>query len=262
MIDRMAEGSEPWFVLAHFMDPHEPYRRGGRDVISRYRREVEYLDDWLGSLFAELSESGRYERMLIVLTADHGEEIDEQRSTLHVGGERAERHGFSLYQELIRVPLIVKFPSGAAAGDRIQEPVSLVDIAPTILGVAGLQVPAGFRGVDLRTLLGQGARSPERTIFAGGLMEADQMLTAIRGDRKLVSPDSLLSRKTAVAFELAEDPNERLPIPLEDAHESFRALFDELHAEATVASPPELKGAEVELNPAQRRQLQELGYVE
>ncbi len=112
----------------------------------------------MGQLFDWLRSTGAYDRALVILTSDHGEEFREHGGWLH---------GFTLYEEQIHVPLIIKPPSslGAAVGRRSQ-PVSLLDVVPTVLEIASLPLPEGLDGRSLvPDLLGR-PPSSVRTIFA------------------------------------------------------------------------------------------------
>ena len=115
-----------------------------------YLEEVHFVDRQLGRLFDELRARGRYDDALIVVTSDHGEEFWE-----HGGFE----HGHTLYDELVRVPLLVK-PPGGAAGERTAEPVRVLDVVPTVLEFAGLESPASVVGASLLPLIDPNSREP------------------------------------------------------------------------------------------------------
>ncbi len=130
----------------------------GKKVSPEIKRKIEFVyragvytfDKRFGEFIRWLREKGLYRKSTIILTADHGEEFGE-----HGGWE----HGHSLYNELIRVPLILKLPGNKFAGLRVKEPVSLVDILPTILETYGLRVPHGLDGVSLlKTIQGKVGR--------------------------------------------------------------------------------------------------------
>ena len=127
-LDSPAAKQGPFFLFAHYMDPHDPYfvhpfngegyarvanPNPPASVADKYRQlydgEIAYLDEHLGRLFADLKRRGLYDKMLIVLTGDHGEEFHEH------GGWW---HGTTLYDEQIHVPLILKPPAGGARGRR------------------------------------------------------------------------------------------------------------------------------------------------
>jgi arylsulfatase A-like enzyme len=101
-----------------------------QNIIGLYDGEIRYTDEkFIGPLIAALKEIGLYDRTMIIFTSDHGEEFFEH----HGWG-----HGHSLYDESLKVPLIIKFPESRFKGKRILERVSLVDIFPTVLEETGI----------------------------------------------------------------------------------------------------------------------------
>ena len=117
-------------------DPHEL-----QQVVNLYDAEIFYMDRHLGRFFDGLRKLGLYDNSLIILTADHGEAFFEHGHWGHV---------VSLYEEVVRVPLIVKWPGNAKRG-RVDRPASLIDIFPTMAAEAGIEAGA-TSGVDLRRL--------------------------------------------------------------------------------------------------------------
>jgi arylsulfatase A-like enzyme len=129
---------------------------GLRYLFDLYDAEIRELDDRLAEFFAWLEERGLAEDTLIVLTSDHGEEFLEHGSVLH---------GRTYYQEIIRIPWVMKGP-GIPPGTRVAAPVHHVDMAPTLLALAGVPAPAGLDGLDLSPVWRAGAALPERTLYA------------------------------------------------------------------------------------------------
>ncbi|MFT7462382.1 MAG: arylsulfatase A-like enzyme [Pseudohongiellaceae bacterium] len=116
---------EPFFLWVHYFDPHHPYQAPApfsSSVADAYDAEISYADSEFGRLLDTLQNSGRMEDTLIIATADHGDSLGEH-------GEQS--HGFFLYDAAVKVPLIVAGPR--VSPGRSQTPVSLVDIAPTVL---------------------------------------------------------------------------------------------------------------------------------
>ena len=225
---------EDAFLFLHFMDVHEPYRdhRGSRiaapmrDLAPRtrvpsaeeaslirdlYAGDVSYLDGVLGPFLAELPPDAT-----VVLTADHGESLGEHGCWAH---------GFCLSQEALRVPLLIRGP-GVAAGHE-PRPVQLVDLAPTVLALAGVEPPGSFLG---RSLLAGGSSVPIVTAS----FSAGPLRWAVRdGNRKATihtAPQPALGGSTAGKalegdprptggwlFDLARDPKEEHPQRLEGA---------------------------------------------
>lgn len=134
----------PFFLWLHFYDPHDPYDPPepfkGRFASAPYDGEIAYTDSVLGKFFATLRTRGLYQGTLIAAAADHGEAFGEH-------GEL--RHGIFLYDETIHVPLLFKLPGGRSAGRRVENRVALADVAPTILRLTGLPVPAAMQGQSL-----------------------------------------------------------------------------------------------------------------
>jgi len=106
-----------------------------------YDGEIRYMDRLLGRFISRLKNEGMYENTLIVVTSDHGE---------HFGERGLAYHQFSLYEQLLNVPLLVKWP-GSTNSSVSEELVSLVDIAPTILDVVGIDIPSSIEGRSLRS---------------------------------------------------------------------------------------------------------------
>ena len=103
-----------------------------------YDAEIRQLDDELARFFAYMEESGLMENTLVIVTSDHGEEFFEHGGPLH---------GRTYFQEVLAIPLILRGP-GIPAGRRFSDPVGLVDVVPTILGVLGLGRTNRMDGID------------------------------------------------------------------------------------------------------------------
>jgi arylsulfatase A-like enzyme len=143
-IDRTVSRGEPKsFFWVHYFDAHEPYLATtfGESDVDRYDSEILEVDGAIKRLMTEARQ--RLKRDIVFcITADHGEEFHEHGGVYH---------GSSLYEEQIRVPLIFNIPGFPAK--RIRTPVELVDIAPTLLSLADVDVPPSMRGDDLRSIM-------------------------------------------------------------------------------------------------------------
>ena len=149
-----AKGREPFFLWAHFFDPHldydppEPFRTRYRDNF--YDAEIAYTDQQVGVLLERLKKLGLYGNTLVILTGDHGESLGEH-------GESA--HSIFIYDSTQRIPLILKLPEESRAGTSAGGLARHVDIVPTVLDVLGLPnaAPPGLPGRSLLPLaLGRG----------------------------------------------------------------------------------------------------------
>ncbi|MCA9537269.1 MAG: sulfatase-like hydrolase/transferase [Myxococcales bacterium] len=123
----------PVFLVAHYADAHAPYQAPSRfagertDLVGRYLAEVRSVDHEVGRVLAWLRAHDRLDRTVVVVFADHGENLGDHGA---VGGH----HGVSVYDEVIRVPLLMRVPG--VKPRRIDDAVSVVDIAPTLLDLA------------------------------------------------------------------------------------------------------------------------------
>ncbi|MCY3003922.1 MAG: sulfatase-like hydrolase/transferase [Planctomycetota bacterium] len=193
-------GDEPLFTFVHFYDPHVPYapprefallhgadmkvlddpkaRRGfdwyelstaqrealvsNPDAVAHmkalYAGEISYADAQLKRLLDGLEAAGRLERTLIVLTSDHGEGLGSHDYWFD--------HGSFLFDEELHVPLIVRFPGNAHAGTRVKGQVRLLDVAPTVLDVLGLQATLETTGESLLQLAQNVPDERKRPSFA------------------------------------------------------------------------------------------------
>ena len=140
-------GDERFFLFVHYFDPHNPYSPP-EPFTARYRGdayagEIAYTDYCIGQVIAKLKSLGIYDSSLLVITADHGESRGEHIETTH---------SYFIYQNTIQVPLIVKAP-GVMQGATVDEPASIIDIVPTVLGLLGERAPPSVQGADLSSLL-------------------------------------------------------------------------------------------------------------
>lgn len=140
-----SSGSSPLFLWVHYFDPHYPYAPPPpfreRYSADPYAGEVAYMDAEIGRLLDGLEEFGVLDRAVIVVAGDHGEDLGDH-------GERS--HGIFLYDSTVRVPLILSCPELLPAGAVFTDPVSLVDVVPTVTALLGLGDTGGtFQGENL-----------------------------------------------------------------------------------------------------------------
>jgi uncharacterized sulfatase len=208
----------------------------------------------LGAFIDRLKRLGLYDKTLFVVTADHGEEFYDHQSY---------GHGHSLYQELIRVPWIVRYPG--VPPRRIADTVSTVDIAPTVLSSLGLAVPPAMEGIDRSAQL-LGARAPALSAAVSDFLDDRRSIRA--GRWKLI-----LRGLTPTFFDLERDPQELNELDLAEhavALRYCRVLLGQFlgaldRGDWLNADPPgrsvELKGDDAVIDEATAAGLRALGYA-
>ncbi|MGH9379607.1 MAG: sulfatase-like hydrolase/transferase, partial [Thermoanaerobaculia bacterium] len=190
---------QPFFLFFHIYEPHSPYEPP-EPWASRYRLpydgEVAAADAVIGRLVAALQGMGIYDRCLLILLSDHGEGLMDH-------GEQ--EHEVLLYRELLQVPLLVKLPGGQRGGTRVERPVQLIDVVPTVLDLLGAEKPAGLSGSSLVAETQDGER---RAIYSENFYPRlhfgwSELASSIRGRYHLIyGPDPEL-------YDLIADPAER-----------------------------------------------------
>lgn len=276
----------PFFLWIHYLDPHVPHTpparfqpdgeppegmgmsfarqnaiRNGyftpsaeqREWIRKlYDAEVRTVDEAVGRVLDRLRELDLLETAVIVLTSDHGEEFWE-----HGGYE----HGHSLYEEVLRVPLLIRTPAASRA--MIDRPVSLESVAPTLLDLAGVPFdPARFPRGSLAGLIAGPAPEGFRPLVAGTLLYHEDRISVRFGDWKYIRP--LISQGEEL-YNLATDPGERISVAeshesaVEEAGRYLKAHFAAVQEMRVRMGEP---GKGEKLDDQTLEQLRSLGYVE
>lgn len=231
--------NRPFFLYLHTTDPHGPYtprspfkerfapdvidpELGSNDEILRlgastdpippqvlaqlrglYDGEVAFNDAAFGELIAKLRELDLYESTIVVLLSDHGEEFDEHG---RLG------HGHSLFEEMLAIPLIVRFPGDLGRGSKVDTTVGQTDILPTLLDYIGAPVPAAVQGRTLLPLIAEGAMSLDGAGISYALLDMDgrEVESVTTAERKLIRYlEYDRPRAPMELFELATDPGEQ-----------------------------------------------------
>ncbi|NUP04673.1 MAG: sulfatase-like hydrolase/transferase [Polyangiaceae bacterium] len=210
-------GDRRVFLWVHLFEPHEPYDAhagfdfGARDI-DRYDAEIAESDRAIGDLVREVR--ARRPKTLVILTADHGEEFGDH------GGRY---HGTTVYEEQVRVPLVLNAP-GLLGPLLIKQPVQLVDLLPTTLAALRVPRPARVRGRDLGDLVT--AVAPDDAEAGIAFSESEDMMLLAKGPRRLVC----LRRAGACSlYDLTEDPRERRDVASSNPAE-LSALRNDLRA--------------------------------
>jgi arylsulfatase A-like enzyme/thioredoxin-like negative regulator of GroEL len=236
----------PFFLWIHLYDAHDPYEppapyatRGS----SRYDGEVAYVDAAIGRFIATLKAQNLYGSAALLITADHGEALGEH-------GERT--HGVFLYDETIRVPMLLKLPNSART-KRVDARVQLVDVAPTLLGTSGAKVPSAMQGRSLlaKTLADEDAYAethyPSRAFGWSAL-------AALRRDRYL-----FVRAPKRELYDVQGDPKEARNLAASSAAvaDVLSAQLDQFRAKTAAGGSETATG----MTPEQAQQLAALGYV-
>ncbi|MBP7147481.1 MAG: sulfatase-like hydrolase/transferase [Acidobacteria bacterium] len=245
----------PFFLFVHYFDPHAayqpppPFSETFRD--RPYDGEIAYVDQELGRLRAGLDRRGLLEGTIVALVADHGESLGEH-------GEPA--HGVFLYQPTVRIPWILVAP-GLPAGARRGSLARLVDVAPTLLELAGVAAPAGIDGRSLAAIAqgtapdATGPALPLETELGYNSYGFAPLRGLFDGRAKWIgAPRDEL-------YDVAADPGEQRNLARERAAEvdRLRAAWRAAVTEDRVAGPP--GGGSPQEAARRAAELSSLGYV-
>jgi arylsulfatase A-like enzyme len=292
LIAQATQANRPFFAYLHYMEPHDPYfahpyngqamarvenPRPNLDqkdqLLDLYHQEVRHVDGLVGNLLKQWKKENLYDPAMIVITADHGEEFADHGHFWH---------GTSLYQELLHVPLLIKYPKGAGRGSAVHTPVSLVDLAPTALGIAGLK-DQDLAGRDLGILFASQAAAektkdqnpdlaaesppePDKTPLRPVFAELDHQgchLAAIRvGPWKLIKANENNPRNLApvALYNLSKDPLESTDQAEKESQQTSKlsVILKTGPGQKTKIQTP----GKATVDPATEEQLRSLGYTE
>jgi arylsulfatase A-like enzyme len=218
------QGRRPFLLWVHYVEPHAPYRlheelvgplgisrHGEISRPDRYDTEIAFADAHLGRLLAAFDGDPELKaNTLFVFASDHGENLGEH-------GDWG--HGRDLYEPTLRIALGMAWEGKIRPGTTVDAPASNLDVAPTILGLAGLPIPAGFQGFDWAPVF-QGAPPPRDRVLwfeahKGAVLSSREAANARR--KGLLEVGMLVNGRKQVLrlaegalslFDLAKDPRE------------------------------------------------------
>lgn len=295
MSDRQGD-TGPFFVLLHTYDVHVPYDpdpefqelfvggyTGPIEAAETYKLQRQYLDlqapdsgfeaiEWneqdkeyfsglydagirqtdtrLAELFRFLDKDPGWDwdRDLLVVFSDHGEEFWDHGSM---------GHGFTLYQEVLRVPLLVRLPGAQMGGLRVGATVELIDLAPTLLALAGIEAPAEFSGESLADLWQPSGTARRRQIAAA--LTVGGLRAIIYEPWKLIASDD---QEIELLFNLREDPEEKRPLQNErpDLVAKLKEALNSTLGSQAIMRDTIVEDSEID-DPELREQLEALGYL-
>ncbi|MDX2436014.1 MAG: sulfatase-like hydrolase/transferase [Acidobacteriota bacterium] len=242
----------PTFVWVHLYDPHAPYEppepEKSRYSNAPYDGTIAFTDRMVGRLLEGYRRVGRYDRALVVLTADHGESLGEHQ-------ERA--HGVFVYDATVRIPLVMRGP-GIAPGTRIASQAALIDVMPTVLGLAGFEIPPSLDGRDLSGVVRGGpVIEGDRSIYVESLLPELSFgwspLRGLRSDRW-----KFIQGAAVELYDLEADPGELDDVAAENtdvAMEMSRQMVGLVEHEGSTTATT------LEVDEAERSRLAALGYI-
>jgi arylsulfatase A-like enzyme len=281
------------FIMIHLFDPHlnygapPPYRfkfTGGRKlpappldldaclelmtndgenppneediqyITNLYTGEINFADAQVGRLMDRLRELGMYDESMIIITADHGEEFWE-----HDGFE----HGHTLYDELVHVPLIIKYPESITpVRNTVDTQVRLIDVMPTVFAWLGIEQPESFIGESL-TPLALGEAGGHRGAYCESTLYGKDRI-AWHGPRfKYILEVYKNVEPVEELYDRQNDPGEtndlsrQLPAQTEKMRGELIGFFMDIKRRAETMSQP----SQVDLSPERVQMLKSLGYI-
>ena len=240
------DAAKPFFLFLHIYEPHKPYAPPARfSAYAPYDGEVAYSDEIVGRFFDRLKSLDLYDRSTIVVLSDHGEGL---------GDHGEQEHGLFLYQETTRIPLLVK-AAGSRSARRVTAPVQQIDLAPTLLDLAGAPKPANLQGRSLRPLLDGSGGIAETGIYAEALYSRYHF-----GWSELYSLTDaryrLIRAPRDELFDVVKDPRESTSVAAErlQVRQAMRAALDGLIKNASIEEPSAVTDED-------KQRLAALGYV-
>src|SRR6266404_3275004 len=253
-LDWLAKNSQKKFFLwMHLYDPHFPYHPPepySREYAAQpYDGEIAFADEQVGRLLRFLKEKGIYQNTVIVLCGDHGESLGEH-------GEKT--HGFFIYNATMHVPLIIHLP-GKSATQTVSDPVSLVDLMPTVLAATGLDIPSQVQGRSLVPALRGEKIDQDRTLYGETFLPRLHFnWSELRGAEN--AKYHFIDAPRPELYDLAKDPGE-----LRNLFPEKKAVAEEMRAKLAGLIREYSAGKELAektgLDPALMERLKSLGYA-
>jgi arylsulfatase A-like enzyme len=280
LCDRLeTKRNRPFFIWAHYFDPHLPLNPpkryiegepgflteadefmkrqtpnispGDKEiVVSLYRSEVKYVDDFLKRVFTVINERSLYENTLIVVSSDHGEEHFEHD---HYG------HGETHYDEVLAIPMVVYAPDlGKGVCER---PVSLIDLTPTVLEYIGVEPPTDLKGQNMLGLSGNNPLTfSESAVYAEGTISDLSTRSVYIYPYILIREGGISYEYEMVDVRLRGKSGDIVKTPDPNVFEKYRVILDDMAATSAAEAETVMRGEAVRLDNATRERLKNLGY--
>jgi len=233
------------YTISSGSDTPTDYRRY---CISQYDGGIAYVDAQIGRILTGLKRRNLYDNTMIVVTSDHGEAFGERHRV---------EHGNSPYQNLLHVALLIKYPKSAHRGP-VEAPVSLIDVAPTVLAVAGIPAPGTMQGRSLLEGTAKSTRLFSETFACQVIQSVECPGCAARAMVEWPFKYIVLSTGKRELFHLDSDPDETREISAADQG-NLTALAQTVTAWGKTI--PVQRVQQMKLSPAETKALKSLGYV-
>ncbi len=287
-LDDMEKRHSKFFAYLHFMDIHIPYNapeeynsrfvdenykgqlnrsqfrklnavRKGRlrlsaadkkHVINLYDAQISFVDDQVQRILDKLERLGLMENTIIILLADHGEEFWE-----HEGLE----HGHSMYNELLRVPLILYCPQSGVNNKKVEQVIRLIDIYPTLMEILGLRTDVKLMGSDISQILfSEQEKNLNLVAFSEGLLYGNEQKALQTAYFKLIKR---METNTYEFYDLRKDPKEKLNIYERQNRLKRLNKFKRLLSQYIKSQSKTYKRTQKEIDEETKKQLKSLGYI-
>jgi arylsulfatase A-like enzyme len=276
----------PFFIYLHMMSPHHPYNppppfdrafvdnpqtppvtsyprksyffgeHGDplppaqlADMVGRYDGDILFADTMVGKLVATLGRLALLDDTVLIVTSDHGEEFYDHENW---------GHGHSVYNELLHVPLVIRYPALFAGGARVSVPVSAVDVMPTILELSGAPIPSSAAGRSLVALMRGTDPAPAGETYSELLYRYGSGRALIRGSQKFVGI-TVGTEERRELYDLVADPGETRN--LAGAAPDTPRFATRLAEVRTWAEEHRVDAAEAHVTTDMEQRVRALGYV-
>lgn len=241
-------------IVEEPLKSNRPPQRDLDHIIALYDGEIHYTDTYISKLLDAFAKFGILDQTLVVIFGDHGDEFYEHGRT---------GHAHTLYNELIHIPLVLRWPSRIPKGRRIDALVSQVDIMPTILDYLGIQHQQAIQGTSLKDLIEGHICEVNEFVFAGASIGK----CAIIGNRSKMILNHRAGGKEF--YDLSNDPREQNSIyqalessPLVVSFERQWKEWSLGNRDIAAQFPRDSDSDRVRLDEHRLKQLRALGYVQ
>jgi arylsulfatase A-like enzyme/Tfp pilus assembly protein PilF len=245
---------ERFFLFLHYYDPHSPYLKHKRFTLpflkNIYDGEIVYTDHHIGRVIRKLKELNLYDSTLLIITADHGEGLNEHNENTH---------GYLIYHSTVHVPLIFKLPGGPKSV--VSDTVGLVDIVPTVCSLLGISVPSVVQGKNLSEYFlkgGAGEGENKRFLYCESLMptkfDTGPLLGLVSGRWKYIHSSE------PELYDLYQDPHETRNL-LNLQSQQVLTMREQLRSIVQDTSFDNITRNEIVMDDETRRKLESLGYI-